>query len=114
MHVGYDFFHEIQLCPDSSIVQNIHVRITTPLSALSNVADLVVHPLTRLSAIRKTLGADIEDEQSLDRYIFVLRDGKSLNENATLWDLGISSGSEIRLCMFLFLNLVQDETPNHE
>ena len=54
-----------------------------------------LHPLTRLSAIRKLLEQDASDEICLDEYWFTLDGKEHLKEWRRLWDLDVISGSTL-------------------
>ena len=56
---------------------------------------MCLHPLTRLSALRKLLEHDASDEISLDEYWFTLDGKEHLKEWRRLWDLDVISGSTL-------------------
>jgi len=62
---------------------------------------LLLHPLTRLSAIRKRLEQETPEHVSLNKYWFTLDGMEHLNESRRLWDLDIISGSTLymRTCI---------------
>jgi len=65
---------------------------------------LLLHPLTRLSAVRKRLEQEALDNISLDKYWFTLDGMEHLSETRRLWDLDLISGSTLymRSCVLSF------------
>lgn len=58
--------------------------------------DMVVGPMTRLSAIRKML-EEVDTDTKYDEYWFTLNGMDNLKESRTFWDLDILSGTMIHL-----------------